>query len=289
MKYEIYKQKTRYPQQSARYGRKPNVIVLHETGSGRGTVAEIRAIKAKTFPGCFHTIVSDQDTAKLIPYDRAAYSNSYANLRTLNIGVCITGKDWERHAKYHTFIDWIYNMAFEAVRMGQWVRDEHGIDIPATRLTREQYLAGESGVIGHNDLNVGCGCFDSTFFPWNDFLSIYNKILNPRETSPEILLTEAAAVSWSPGIIATQILKNYDTYHDIGSILMRSLPDDLILRICFYRFQTREPSDIEMVEMRKLAAGYGLESVVQEMCNLVNVKYRHPSRLDKQIFKIQNG
>lgn len=151
--------------------------VLDQTGEDTGAEGVAAFIANRTDFGSYHTIVDSDSRVRLVPFDAEAYgdgtgSNPYA----IHISFACKAAGWrgmsdERRAAM------IAQGAEAAAEAARWLRDVHGIAVPAVQITRAQSELRQPGFISHGARDPGRRTDPGVDFPWAAFLLAFVHIM----------------------------------------------------------------------------------------------------------------
>lgn len=172
--------------------RKPTgCIVMHTAESvmdyvGEDTGAEAVAafIRNRTDPGSYHVLGDSDSRIRLVPFRDAAYGDGTgSNEFAIHVSAACRTTDWARMSKTRRagFID---QLARGAASAAKWLKREHGITVPAKRITRAQSDAGAAGFITHGERDPGRRTDPGADFPWDEFLERFADLMRPKPKAP---------------------------------------------------------------------------------------------------------
>ena len=168
-------------------------IVLHtaesildkiDPDSGAENVA--RFIQRRSNPGSYHRIGDRDSIVKLIPFSYEAWQDGTgSNAWAIGISLAMQAHTWPDLTTQHRnqLIDTMARMADEAA---DWLKAEHGITVPAIRLTKAETDAGKPGFIAHGDRDPARRTDPGRHFPWTQFLNRFAELL-AAHTNPETI------------------------------------------------------------------------------------------------------
>lgn len=175
-------------------GRKPTgLIVLHTAESSpdwvdhdTGAEGVARFIQGRSDFGCYHEIVDSDSIVLMVPFHLQTYgdgtgSNPFAvhvSAATQAAKWAAAPADWRRET--------VRNMAEAAARAARWLKEEHGITVPAKRITKAQSDAGLPGFISHGDRDPERRSDPGAGFPWDQFLEDFTDAMKPDAPTPSI-------------------------------------------------------------------------------------------------------
>jgi hypothetical protein len=156
------------------------VCVVHTAEStpdwvGHDTGAEGVAnfISGRTDYGSYHDLTDSDSIVQLVPYGQQAYGDGTgSNPHAYHVSAATQAAKWNQASK-----EWreatVRNMAKAAARYARWIKREHGVTIPARRITRAQSEARVPGFISHGERDPGRRTDPGPDFPWDLFLTTY--------------------------------------------------------------------------------------------------------------------
>jgi hypothetical protein len=178
-------------------GVKPTgLIVMHTAEStpdwvdhDAGAEGVARFIQGRADFGCYHEIVDSDSIVLMVPFHLQTYGDGTgSNPIAIHVSAATQAAKWAAAPA-----DWrretVRNMAEAAARAARWLKAEHGITVPAKRITKAQSDAGQPGFIAHGDRDPGRRSDPGAGFPWDTFLEDFAEALDPRVPTPSI--TEA--------------------------------------------------------------------------------------------------
>lgn len=174
-----------------RRGTESGVIVIHTAESvmdavGPDTGAEnvARFIQGRDTFGSYHTLADSDSVVRLVPFDAEAYGDrTGSNSHAIHISFACSAADWVRMSpeKREAFL---LNGARAAGEAAHWLKAEHGITVPARRITRGQSDARVPGFISHGERDAGRRTDPGRDFPWLRFLALYASMMSPEPKDP---------------------------------------------------------------------------------------------------------
>lgn len=184
-----------------RYATPTGLIVMHTAESaldaiGEDTGAEGVAdfIRRRSDPGSYHRLVDSDSIVPLVRFEMAAYGDGTgSNEFAIHLSFACRASDWPgmdpgRREAY------LVNGARAAREAATWLEREHGITVPARRVTRPQSDQRAAGFISHGERDPGRRTDPGPAFPWDRFLTLYAQEddMTPQQ---ETLLRQAAEQS----------------------------------------------------------------------------------------------
>lgn len=164
------------------------VIVVHtaesfpdETGPDTGAENVARFIANRSDFGSYHDLADSDSLIQLVPYDAEAFHDGTgSNPHSYGVSAATQAAKWVQMGNEWTDAC-VRNMARGAARYARWIKREHGVDIPAKRITRAQSEARVPGFISHGERDPGRRSDPGATFPWTKFLNYYAEELNAGE------------------------------------------------------------------------------------------------------------
>jgi hypothetical protein len=153
------------------------LIVVHTAESvmdvvGPDTGAENVAafIAGRTTYGSYHLLVDSDSIVQLVPFNAEAYGDATgSNPYAIHLSFACSTTDWNRMAPAKQ-LAFIRNGARAAARAARWLRDEHGVEVPPMRVSREESERRQPGFISHAGRDVARRTDPGLDFPWPQFL-----------------------------------------------------------------------------------------------------------------------
>lgn len=124
-----------------------NVPDLKPPDTGADAVAKF--IVGRSDPGSYHVICDSDSAIQLVDFaDEAFQDGTGSNPWAIGISGAFQAHQWETLP-----LEWrqgvVDQMAQACLRASLWLKDVHGVTVPAVQLTREQSEAGKPGLISH--------------------------------------------------------------------------------------------------------------------------------------------
>ncbi|WP_026874281.1 N-acetylmuramoyl-L-alanine amidase [Jiangella gansuensis] len=157
-----------------------------ETGPDTGAENVARFIRDRTTPGCYHRLSDSDSRIELVPFELATFhiGTHGLNDRTIGISAATQAAKWRSlDPDYVTAM--VQNMARDAADAARWLKTEHGITVPARRITLAQALNGQHGFLAHGDADPGRRTDPGEHFPWPLFLSTYAALMRGDTTTDD--------------------------------------------------------------------------------------------------------
>lgn len=167
------------------------VIVVHTAestpdwvGHDTGAEAVARFIQQRTTYGSYHDLADSDSIVNLVPYSHQAYGDGTgSNPHAYHVSAATQAAKWDQAPA-----DWrkatAVNMAKAAARYARWLKTEHGITVPARRITRAQSDNRVPGFISHGERDPGRRSDPGPRFPWRLFLATYAALTNGDDDMP---------------------------------------------------------------------------------------------------------
>ena len=163
-----------------RYAAPSGLIVVHTAESaldaiGEDTGAEGVAdfIRRRADPGSYHRLVDSDSIVALVRFEMAAYGDGTgSNEFAIHLSFACRAADWPGMdpGRREAFL---VNGARAAREAATWLEREHGITVPARRVTRTQSEQRAAGFISHGERDPGRRTDPGPGFPWDRFLTLY--------------------------------------------------------------------------------------------------------------------
>ena len=172
------------------------VIVVHTSegapdwvGPDTGAEGLARFIQTRGDFGSYHEGVDSDSIMLLVPFHLQAYGDGTgSNPHAIHISAATQAARWAA-APEEWRRETVKNMAEAAARAARWLKAEHGITVPARRITKAQSDRREPGFIAHGDRDPGRRSDPGAGFPWDLFLREFADAMRPDAPTPNI--TEA--------------------------------------------------------------------------------------------------
>lgn len=167
------------------------LIVVHtaesapdEHGPDDGTVNVARFIRDRDTYGSYHWLADSDSRLQLVPYDAEAYGDGTgSNPFAIHVSAATQAHRWPTLAKA-----WrdgcVRQMAEAAAESARWLEAEHGITVPARRVTRAESDWGVAGFIAHGDRDPGRRTDPGAAFPWDVFLRHFRSLTQEDRMTP---------------------------------------------------------------------------------------------------------
>lgn len=175
-------------------GAKPTgLIVVHTAentpdwvGPDAGAEAVARFIQGRDTFGSYHWLADSDTIILLVPLHLQAYGDGTgSNPIAIHVSAATQAAKWKA-APDGWEEDTVRNMAAAAARSARWLKREHGITVPAKRVTKAQSDAGKPGFISHGERDPERRSDPGADFPWDVFLDEFRAIVDPATPTPNI-------------------------------------------------------------------------------------------------------
>lgn len=175
-------------------GAKPTGLIVVHTAENApdwvdhdlGAEGVARFIQERTTYGSYHLLVDSDSIVDLVPLDQQAYGDGTgSNPVAVHVSAATQAHLWAK-APAEWRRETVLNMAAAAARAAKWLKRVHGIDVPASRITKAESDAGRPGFISHGSRDPGRRTDPGADFPWDLFLAEFAAIMDPREPTPNI-------------------------------------------------------------------------------------------------------
>jgi hypothetical protein len=165
---------------SPRRAKPSGVMVVHTAEwlpdwAGLDGAAEATAdfIVRRTTYGSYHDLCDSDSIIQLVPYSAEAFHDGTgSNPHSYGVSAATQAAKWM--AAPSTWRDLtVRNMAKASARYARWIRTEHGVIVPARRITRAQSEDRVPGFLSHAERDPDRRTDPGKSFPWSDFLAYY--------------------------------------------------------------------------------------------------------------------
>lgn len=176
------------------------VIVVHTAestpdwvGPDSGAESVARFIRDRSDYGSYHDLCDSDSIVDLVPYAMQAYGDGTgSNPHAYHVSAATQAAKWLQASE-----EWrratVRNMARAAARYARWLRAEHGVIIPARRITRAQSEARMPGFISHGERDPGRRTDPGPAFPWGLFLKYYAAFTQQKSEEDDMPTAEEIA------------------------------------------------------------------------------------------------
>lgn len=180
------------------------VVVVHTaentpdtTPADRGAESVASFIANRSDYGSYHVMCDADSRIQMVRYtDEAFHDATGSNPHSFGLSAATQAHRWGQMP------DWwvegcIELMAAAAADYAHWIEDEHGITIPARRITRAESEQRKPGFISHAERDPARRTDPGSAFPWEKFLAAYDDEMNPatRGKAVDLALRHARAAS----------------------------------------------------------------------------------------------
>jgi len=157
------------------------VIVLHTAESfadvnppDNGAENVARFIANRTNFGSYHVIADADSAIQLCEWWWEAWHVATHKMNHHSVGISLAAEaaKWDRYP--NSWVDAaIDNAARTAAVYAQWIKSNHGVDIPAERISATKAINKTPGFTTHGELDPGRRSDPGADFPWSTFLDRY--------------------------------------------------------------------------------------------------------------------
>jgi len=176
------------------------VVVVHTAesapdwiGADAGAEQVARFIQNRTTYGSYHDLCDSDSIVQLVPYDQQAYGDGTgSNPHAYHVSAATQAAKWNRATPAWREAT-VRNMAKAAARYARWLKAEHGITIPARKITRAQSDARVPGFLAHGDRDPSRRTDPGESFPWDEFLAEYAAQMGTTTKEKPVTLDEINA------------------------------------------------------------------------------------------------
>lgn len=175
----------KYPPKIRQYRRprraKPTgLIVVHTAenmpdlhGEDGAAEAVARFIRTRISYGSYHRISDRDSSIQLVPYDAEAYGDATgSNPYAIHISSATQAHMWPKIAAEQRD-QLVRRMAADAAHAARWLKQQHGVVVPARRVSRAESERHQAGFISHAERDPGRRTDPGPAFPWDDFLRYF--------------------------------------------------------------------------------------------------------------------
>lgn len=166
------------------------VIVVHTAesildmiGVDSGAEDVARFVANRSDFGSYHTLADSDSTVPLVPFDAEAYGDGTgSNPHAIHISFACKAAGWagmtaERRAAM------IHHGALAAAEAATWLHKNHGVTVPAMRISRADSERRLPGFISHAERDPARRSDPGAEFPWDDFFREYRVAMTPPRPS----------------------------------------------------------------------------------------------------------
>lgn len=156
------------------------VVVVHtaenwpdDDGIDGGAEAVAAWLSRRTDAGSYHRLCDSDSIVACVPWwYEAWHDGTGSNRHSVGISAATRADQWPWMSPA-----WrdgcVFNMALAAADYANWLEAEHGIVIPARRISRAESEARVPGFISHAERDPGRRSDPGDAFPWEQFLGTY--------------------------------------------------------------------------------------------------------------------
>jgi hypothetical protein len=169
------------------------VIVVHTAestpdwvGPDAGAEGVARFIQGRGDFGSYHTLCDSDSILPLVPPWMQAYGDrTGSNPHAWHVSAATQAAKWGQAPKEWR-IETVKNMAAAAARYARWLKRQHGIVIPAHRISRAESEQRKPGFISHAERDPSRRSDPGQGFPWKLFLDTFADLMDPAKPTPNI-------------------------------------------------------------------------------------------------------
>jgi hypothetical protein len=184
-------------QQRPRRDTPSGVIVMHtaesaldEIGEDTGAEGVARYISERTTYGSYHRLADSDSVVAVARFEMTTYGDGTgSNDHAIHISFACRAADWP-HMSPERRAAFITNGARAAAEAARWLKREHGVTVPARRITRAQSDARVPGFIPHADRDPDRRTDPGATFPWALFLNTYAAEMSGTVPEEDDMLTD---------------------------------------------------------------------------------------------------
>lgn len=149
-------------------------------GADTGAEALASFITGRTDQAGSYHLLSDSDSRiQLARFEWTAFGARGYNSHVIHLGISGMHNKWRDDSiPYDFFAKTIMLAAHNAVQAARWLKAEHGIEVPAIRLTKAEADEGRPGFIDHSRLDPSRRRDPGDEFPWDLFLEQFARAKN---------------------------------------------------------------------------------------------------------------
>lgn len=175
------------------------VFVIHTAestpdwvGPDTGAEAVARFIQGRSDFGSYHWLADSDSIVHLVPLHLQAYGDGTgSNSHAIHVSAATQAAKWD-DATPEWRRETVQNMAAAAARSSRWLKKEHGITVPARKITKAQSDQRVPGLLAHGDRDPKRRTDPGKDFPWDFFLETFEDLMNPEKETPGITAVFAA-------------------------------------------------------------------------------------------------
>ena len=149
-----------------------------------GAEAVARFIQSRTDPGSYHTLADSDSILRMVDYDDEAFHDGTGtNRHSFGLSVATRADVWPLAPK--RWRDGAVEQAAQgAADYARWIKAEHGIVIPAERITADEARNRRPGFVSHAQLDPTRRTDPGKDFPWSTFLARFKALTLPQPAPP---------------------------------------------------------------------------------------------------------
>lgn len=176
-------------QQRPRRDKPSGLIVVHtaesaldESSADTGAEGVARYISERTTYGSYHRLADSDSVVAVARFEMTTYGDGTgSNDFAIHISFACRAADWPRMSRERREA-FIRNGARAAAEAARWLKAEHGITVPARRVSRAESDRRVAGFISHGERDPGRRSDPGPAFPWDLFLRFYAEEMTPTPT-----------------------------------------------------------------------------------------------------------
>lgn len=188
----LIEHKPRQTQYRARRAKVTGLIVVHTAesapdtvGPDTGTMNVAEFIRNRSDYGSYHWLADSDSRLQLVPHTLAAYGDGTgSNEFAIHVSAATQAARWNTLPK-----EWrdgcVRQMARAAAEAARWLKEEHGITVPAVIISKAQSDAGRPGFISHALRDPSRRSDPGPTFPWQQFFAEFKAEMAPPKPKPE--------------------------------------------------------------------------------------------------------
>lgn len=142
-------------------------IVPDTVGTDNGAEAIARFFSRSTRPASYHVVVDSDSAVRLLPPQATAFGAVGANADGWHVSFATRAADWNRLPR-----EWVFAAVARAAEETAPMLKR--FNIPAVKLTRQEFLAGRRGIVSHADVDPARRSDPGRDFPWDLFIGLLN-------------------------------------------------------------------------------------------------------------------
>lgn len=150
--------------------------ILDAIGEDTGAENVADFIRRRSDYGSYHTIADSDSRVRLVPFDAEAYGDGTgSNYFGIHISFACKAAGWSGMSAVRRGA-FIHQGAQAAAEAARWLKRNHGIVVPAKRISKAQSDAGLPGFISHAERDPARRSDPGPDFPWDDFLAEFRDL-----------------------------------------------------------------------------------------------------------------